>query len=203
MPAGTPVDIESPCRKEKTMAKTATGVMDKPETSTKTKKAATKTAAAKHNTRRRGAGGIKEASAGPRPIPAKSASKPTTKAKSPAKELATRGEEAAARFLYRRGYDVLERNWSCPAGEVDIIAKDEDALVFVEVKTRKNSERGFPSEAVTQKKRERYEKIALAYLEDTHLRDLAVRFDVISLVVIGPDKALIRHHINAFSENAE
>lgn len=181
------------------MAKTATGVMDKPKTSTTAKKAATKTAAAKHNTRRRGAGGIKEASAGPRPVPAKSASKPTTKAKSTSKELGIRGEEAAARFLVRRGYEILERNWSCPAGEADIIAKDGDTLVFVEVKTRRNSSRGFPSEAITDAKRARYEKIAIAYLDGTQLLDTPIRFDVVSLVVIGPDRAMIRHHINAFS----
>lgn len=177
------------------MAKTATGVMDKPKTSTTAKKAATKTAATKRNARRRDAAGIKEVSAKSDVAPKKATNR--------TKVLSARGEEAAARFLVHRGYDILERNWTCPAGEVDIIAKDEDTLVFVEVKTRRNCNLGFPSEAITDKKRARYEKIAIAYVEDTQLRDLAVRFDVISLVVIGSDKAMIRHHINAFSENAE
>lgn len=115
------------------------------------------------------------------------------------KALGARGEKAAARFLYRRGYEILEQNWTCFAGEADIIAKDEDTLVFVEVKTRKDCEHGFPSEAVTAEKRRRYEKIALAYLADYEPSDFPVRFDVVSIVVIGPDKAMVRHQINAFS----
>ncbi len=115
------------------------------------------------------------------------------------KMLGARGEEAAARFLDRRGYEILERNWTCFAGEADIIARDEDTLVFVEVKTRKDCEHGFPSEAVTTAKKEKYEKIALAYLSDYEPTDFPVRFDVIAIVVMGPDKAMIRHQINAFS----
>ncbi len=115
------------------------------------------------------------------------------------KALGARGEEAAARFLDRRGYDILERNWGCFAGEADIIAKDGDTVVFVEVKTRKDCSRGFPSEAVTSEKRSRYEKIALAYLADFDQTDFPVRFDVVAIVVMGPGKAMMRHHINAFS----
>lgn len=116
------------------------------------------------------------------------------------KELGRRGEEAAARFLVHRGYEILERNWECCAGEADIIARDERVLVFVEVKTRSDSSMGFPAEAVTAKKRERYERIACLYLQDHDLSDMMVRFDVISLVAIAQDRALIRHHINAWSE---
>lgn len=115
------------------------------------------------------------------------------------RSLGARGEQAAARFLERRGYEILERNWCCHAGEADIIAKDEDTIVFVEVKTRKRCDHGFPSEAVTPQKRNRYEKIALAYLADYDQVDYPVRFDVISIVVIGSAKAMIRHQINAFS----
>ena len=114
-------------------------------------------------------------------------------------ELGRKGEEAAARFLYRRGYEILERNWSCYAGEADIIAEDNGTLVFVEVKTRKDCQKGFPSEAVSKSKRDKYEKIALAFLEQSHAIDMPVRFDVVALVVVGRDRALIRHHINAFS----
>lgn len=115
------------------------------------------------------------------------------------KELGARGEEAAARFLVRRGYEILERNWTCYAGEADIIARDEDNLVFCEVKTRKDCQKGFPAEAVGAEKREKYEKIALAFLRDYDVVDIAVRFDVISIVVMPPDRALIRHHIAAFN----
>ncbi len=115
------------------------------------------------------------------------------------KELGRRGEQAAARFLYRRGYDIVAQNWVCPYGEADIVARDADTLVFVEVKTRSNCEKGFPAEAVNQKKRDKYERIALAFLKEYGESDIIVRFDVVSIVVIAPDRALIRHHINAFS----
>lgn len=115
------------------------------------------------------------------------------------RELGRRGEEAAARFLYRRGYDIVERNWVCPAGEADIIAKDENAVVFVEVKTRSSCEKGFPAEAVDEKKRNRYERIAAYFLKEYDEIDIPVRFDIVSIVAISPDRALVRHHINAFS----
>lgn len=115
------------------------------------------------------------------------------------KAIGARGEDAAARFLYRRGYEILERNWECFAGEADIIAKDDDTVVFVEVKTRNGCDHGFPSEAVTASKRHRYEKIALAYLSECEEEDVPVRFDVVSIVVISSHKAMVRHQINAFS----
>lgn len=115
------------------------------------------------------------------------------------KELGRKGEEAASRFLYRRGYEVIERNWTCYAGEADIIARDGNTLVFVEVKTRKDTQKGFPAEAVSKAKRDKYEKIALEYLSNSNLSDMSVRFDIVSIVVVERDKALIRHHINAFS----
>lgn len=67
-------------------------------------------------------------------------------------ELGARGEEAAARFLERKGMEILERNWTCSAGEADIICRDEDTLCFVEVKTRSTVEKGFPAEAVDERK---------------------------------------------------
>lgn len=115
------------------------------------------------------------------------------------RELGLRGEEAAVRYLQRRGYDILDRNWACFAGEADIVARDGDgALVFVEVKTRTDTRKGFPAESVTARKRSRYEKIALAYLAEYDEVDIAVRFDVISIMVIASDRALIKHHIGAF-----
>lgn len=115
------------------------------------------------------------------------------------KELGKRGENAAANFLYKRGYDIIDRNWECKFGEADIVARDGDCIVFVEVKTRKDVQKGFPSEAISSEKRSKYEKIALAFLKDYDAVDVPVRFDVISIVVIGPNRALIRHQINAFS----
>ena len=114
------------------------------------------------------------------------------------KALGRRGEDAAAHFLERRGYDIVARNWTCYAGEADIIARDDDAVVFVEVKTRRNCDKGMPSEAVTPEKRERYERIALEYLAHCDIVDVPIRFDIVSIVIIAPDRAVVRHHINAF-----
>lgn len=114
-------------------------------------------------------------------------------------ELGRRGEDAAARFLDRRGYDIVERNWTCIAGEADIVARDGETVVFVEVKTRSSCEKGFPSEAVDAAKRERYENIAALFLQGYDVVDVPVRFDIVAIVAISPDRALIRHHINAFS----
>ena len=115
------------------------------------------------------------------------------------KELGQRGEEAAALYLKRRGYEILERNWRCFAGEADIIAQDGDTLVFVEVKTRTSIKYGFPAEAVDAAKRDKYEKIALCYLADYEYTDIPVRFDVLSIVAVSEDRACVRHQISAFS----
>lgn len=114
------------------------------------------------------------------------------------KELGRRGEEAAADFLRRRGFVILERNWTCFAGEADIVAMDGNALVFVEVKTRHGIDKGFPADAVNEKKRRKYENIALAYVQDHYVGEVAVRFDVVSVVVVRGGRALIRHHVGAF-----
>ena len=113
-------------------------------------------------------------------------------------ELGKKGENAAVKFLERRGYTIVDRNWRCPAGEADIIAFDGDTLVFVEVKTRSDIDKGFPEEAITKTKREKYEKISAYYLRDSNYDELIFRFDVIGILVLGTNKATLRHHINAF-----
>lgn len=113
-------------------------------------------------------------------------------------ELGKRGEEAAACFLERREYEILDRNWKCIAGEADIVALQDDTLCFIEVKTRKDAQKGFPSEAVDMRKRSRYERIAACYLKDHDYADVRVRFDVIAILVLGEGRAFLRHHLNAF-----
>lgn len=117
------------------------------------------------------------------------------------KALGIRGEKAAVLFLKRLGYEILEQNWTCPAGEVDIIARDGETIVFCEVKTRSNLSKGLPAEAVTAKKRNRYERIAGWFLRDYDEVNIPVRFDVIGLLALGNDRALIRHYINAFGSS--
>ena len=114
------------------------------------------------------------------------------------RELGQKGEEAAARFLLHRGYDIIERNWRCAAGEADIVALDGDTVVFVEVKTRADASKGFPAEAVTAKRRDRYERIACLYLQEHDFADVMLRFDVVAILVMPPDRAVVRHHINAW-----
>ena len=113
-------------------------------------------------------------------------------------ELGKRGEEAAACFLERREYEILDRNWKCIAGEADIVALQDDTLCFIEVKTRKDAQKGFPSEAVDARKRSRYERIAACYLKDHDYADVRVRFDIIAILVLGENRAFLRHHLNAF-----
>lgn len=116
-----------------------------------------------------------------------------------AKELGARGEEAARKYLDHLGYRILERNWRCRAGEADLIAIDNGDLVFVEVKTRSGIDVGFPEEAVTREKRRRYEKIALEYLcANSGIGNTAIRFDVISIMLLDRHRAALRHHCNAF-----
>lgn len=115
------------------------------------------------------------------------------------KELGRKGERAAVRFLKNRGFEILETNWVCFAGEADIIALDGSTLCFVEVKTRTGVQKGFPSEAVNAKKRDRYEKIAACYLQTYYETELYVRFDVISILVLSDNHAFLRLHTNAFS----
>ena len=109
------------------------------------------------------------------------------------------GEECAAAYLCRHGYRILARNYSCRFGEIDIIAADRHYVVFVEVKTRSSCDYGMPAEAVDEAKRDRYERIAALFLQGFHVVDVPVRFDIVSIVAISPDRAMIRHHINAFS----
>lgn len=113
-------------------------------------------------------------------------------------KLSKRGEKAAARYLELQGYKILDRNWSCPAGEVDIVAREGDTLVFVTVKTRLDISRGFPSEDTSPAVRSRSEKVAAYYLSEFRDVDFPVRFDTVSMLVIAEDRALIRHYVNAF-----
>ena len=111
-------------------------------------------------------------------------------------EMNIRGMEAARCYLERRGYEVVDTDWSCRAGGIDIVAWDEGTLVFVEVKTRTNLDGGLPEEAIRPEKRQRLEITAAHYLQEHDFINIPLRFDAISLLVISNDRAMIRHHIN-------
>jgi putative endonuclease len=116
------------------------------------------------------------------------------------KQLGAQGEEIVCTFLKDNGVDIIERNWRCQSGEADVIAREGDDLVFIEVKTRSSEDSGFPEEAVTLKKRRRYEKIAMEYLFSHDLPSARVRFDVVALLLSGDGKAFLRHHRDAYGE---
>ncbi len=101
------------------------------------------------------------------------------------KELGRRGEEVASRFLKKKGYRIIEKNYACKMGEMDIIAKEKDALVFIEVKTRTSREFGPPQLAVNTRKQRQLSKVALNYLNEKRLRDVKARFDVVAIVFEG------------------
>ena len=103
------------------------------------------------------------------------------------------GEKRAVKYLKSIGYEILETNFTTDFGEIDIVAKDKDFIVFVEVKTRSSVAFGSPSEAVNAKKREKYKNLASLYLLKSKTPDHCCRFDVIEIV-----KSEINHIINAF-----
>ncbi len=95
--------------------------------------------------------------------------------------LGAEGERAAERFLRRRHYTILQRNYRCALGEVDLIALDGAAVVFVEVKTRTQPGCGTPLEAVDRRKQRQIQRAAQYYLTENRLHDRAARFDVVGV----------------------
>ena len=90
-------------------------------------------------------------------------------------------EQAAGKYLEQLGYEILEYNYRCRAGEIDIIAKDGAYVVFCEVKYRADSRKGDPLEAVDARKQNVIFRCAMYYLADHHLNDVPCRFDVIGI----------------------
>ncbi|MHB0995923.1 MAG: YraN family protein [Elusimicrobiales bacterium] len=91
-------------------------------------------------------------------------------------------EEQAACFLKAAGFEIVERNWACPMGELDIVARKDGRLVFVEVRARANPDHGTPAESVTPAKRAKIVKAAMAYIKARRPEAEEYRFDVIAIV---------------------
>jgi len=110
------------------------------------------------------------------------------------------GEEVAANFLIARGYRILERNFRCKGGEVDIIARDpgDRSLVFIEVKSRRGLSYGVPQLAVTPFKQRQISKAALTWLGINRLHDQNARFDVIAILLHTDGMHAVDHIKNAF-----
>lgn len=99
------------------------------------------------------------------------------------------GEDLAAQFLAERGYEIIERNFRLPFGEIDIVAMDCDTVCFVEVKARKSTDHGEPAEFVSWFKQKRLIRAAQAYLKIHHLDDIMCRFDVVTIITdVNPPK---------------
>jgi putative endonuclease len=97
------------------------------------------------------------------------------------------GEAVAAQALEARGYEIIERNWRCQLGELDLVARDGETWVFVEVKARRNEVHGTPEESVTPSKRNRLLILGEAYVSEHALGDVAWRVDVVAIVAT-PDR---------------
>jgi putative endonuclease len=111
------------------------------------------------------------------------------------KALGFKGEDLAVQYLKKKGFKVIERNYHCPWGEIDLIAREKETLVFVEIKARSSAEYGLPHDAVDRFKQKKIIQAARIYLAEHHLNEeIPARFDVVAihLTPSGPAIELIK-----------
>lgn len=108
-------------------------------------------------------------------------------------EIGKIGEDLVTKYLEQNGYKIIERNFECRQGEIDIIALDNNEIVFIEVKTRTNENYGKPKEAVDEIKKKHIYKSAEIYVYVNHLENKPIRIDVIE--VYKKQEKFIIHHI--------
>jgi putative endonuclease len=112
-------------------------------------------------------------------------------------ELGARGERLAERHLLGRGLTLLDRNWRCPQGEIDLVLRDGDEIVFVEVKTRSSVAFGHPLEAITHSKLARLRRLAGAWCEahpdSAGDRPRRVRIDAVAVIAPADRPAVVEH----------
>lgn len=107
--------------------------------------------------------------------------------------LGKTGEDVAAQYLLQKGYKIVERNFYCRQGEIDIIAKDKNELVFIEVKTRTNQTYGRPIDAITTYKQKHLIKSIEYYIFKYRLEDALIRIDAIEVYPKGENKYFVNH----------
>jgi putative endonuclease len=107
--------------------------------------------------------------------------------------LGAYGERVAARHLVEEGLEVLDRNWRCDAGEIDLVLRDGEVLVFCEVKTRTSSAYGHPLEAVTPAKAERLRRLAERWIQEHDVRPDGIRIDLVGVLVAERGRAEVEH----------
>ncbi len=105
-------------------------------------------------------------------------------------DLGKQGEDLAFKKIRRLGYHCICRNYRCPLGEIDIVAKDGDTLVFLEIKTRKGRSLGYAKEAVDARKRRQLSRVALAYMKSNDCCEVKSRFDVVAISIRGGKKEI-------------
>jgi len=108
------------------------------------------------------------------------------------------GERLAAHYLKDQGLVLLDRNWRCPDGEVDLILRDGDDIVFCEVKTRRGGRYGTPAEAIDRRKVRKLRGLAARWLAESGVRPRAIRFDVVEVLPQPRGAALVEHIPSAF-----
>ena len=111
--------------------------------------------------------------------------------------LGKAGEDIALNKIKKLGYKCIERNYRCPLGEIDLVARHRDCLVFIEIKTRKGRDVGYAKEAVTERKKRQISKAALNYMKEKGCCNVRSRFDVVA-VSINQGKPDIEVIQNAF-----
>ena len=117
----------------------------------------------------------------------------------PRHTLGYRGERAAARYLRKKGFRIIQRRLRTPLAEIDIIAVDNRTVVFVEVKTRRSAAQGRPAQSIRASQRARLTRAALAFLKSHGLLEAAGRFDVVEVLwPQGQRRPVIHHFPNAF-----
>lgn len=111
------------------------------------------------------------------------------------RQLGDAGEDLAAAALRKQGYKILERNYTTPMGEIDVIARHDKSLVFIEVKTRRSDRFGPPQEAVSPAKQARLRRLAEYYVKQKRLVNAAMRFDVVAVTIKpeGPHIEIIQN----------
>lgn len=109
------------------------------------------------------------------------------------KQVGRYGEGLAARRLTETGMAVVDRNWRCEAGEVDLVLRDGDVLVFCEVKTRRSAAYGHPLEAVGAVKAQRLRRLAARWLEEHDVRPAGVRIDLVGVLLRDRGAAEVEH----------
>ncbi len=113
--------------------------------------------------------------------------------------LGDRGEKIALDFLKQAGFRIIQTNYVCPIGEIDIIAADGDVLVFVEVKTRRSDVENDPEESVNWHKRRKLTQVARHFIAHKNAHNMTARFDVVAIVMPESGKPVITHFVEAFA----